>query len=138
MFVTAHWAKVSWGTLGCRSVLVPISKVTLSVAVQQNKELERQQAAIQQVTLSLLHPFVSFLKPCCLYAGLSVCLPFCIPACLSVCLCLGLPVCLSVSVCVCLSVCSACKNHASHIHALSSRMAANRPPCKATAAFLCS
>ena len=30
--------------------MVPISKVTLSVAVQHNKELEKQQAAIQQVT----------------------------------------------------------------------------------------
>ena len=29
--------------------MAPISKVTLSVAVQQNKELEKQQAAIQQV-----------------------------------------------------------------------------------------
>lgn len=29
--------------------MVPISKVTLSVAVQHNKELEKQQAAIQQV-----------------------------------------------------------------------------------------
>ena len=33
-----------------RVALAPISKVTLSVAVQQNKELERQQAVIQQVT----------------------------------------------------------------------------------------
>ena len=30
--------------------MAPISKVTLSVAVQQNKELEKQQAAIQQVS----------------------------------------------------------------------------------------
>jgi hypothetical protein len=29
--------------------MAPISKVTLSVAVQHNKELEKQQAAIQQV-----------------------------------------------------------------------------------------
>ena len=32
--------------------MAPISKVTLSVAVQQNKELEKQQAAIQQVSSS--------------------------------------------------------------------------------------
>ena len=37
-----------------RIALVPITKVTLSVAVQQNKELERQQAAIQQVKLCCL------------------------------------------------------------------------------------
>ena len=34
-----------------RVELVPISKVILSVAVQQNKELEKQQAAIQQVEM---------------------------------------------------------------------------------------
>ena len=33
----------------CRIAMVPISKVTLSVAVQHNRELEKQQAAIQQV-----------------------------------------------------------------------------------------
>ena len=32
-----------------------MSKVTLSVAVQQNKELEKQQAAIQQVKLHTAH-----------------------------------------------------------------------------------
>ncbi len=36
-------------TATCRIAMVPISKVTLSVAVQHNKELEKQQAAIQQV-----------------------------------------------------------------------------------------
>ena len=35
-------------------MLLPIKKVTLSVAVQQNKELEKQQAAIQQVTISVI------------------------------------------------------------------------------------
>lgn len=38
-----------------RIELVPMSKVTLSVAVQQNKELEKQQAAIQQVKLHTAH-----------------------------------------------------------------------------------
>ena len=32
--------------------MASISKVTLSVAVQQHKELEKQQAAIQQVSSS--------------------------------------------------------------------------------------
>ena len=38
---------------------MPISKVTLSVAVQQNKELEKQQAAIQQVELHTTHCLVA-------------------------------------------------------------------------------
>lgn len=43
-------AQHMYGLNACRIAMAPISKVTLSVAVQHNKELEKQQAAIQQVS----------------------------------------------------------------------------------------
>lgn len=84
-----------------RIALAPISKVTLSVAVQHNRELQKQQAAIQQVSSGLKS--LSKLCPAAWQKARrsSVC------TLMSGCLC-QTPICYMVFLCMCLSAQGSC------------------------------